>query len=178
MVSFPLSLPPFSLLHPLPLYTLLADYTLTSQTLLKHGLLPSILVTMLKIMASHQEDEDDDDDDLQEDSRESQSPTSLAAQVRTCIVGLSFISLFLKGSLPLSFSTSDSLSFPYSPSPFPPFIFVSSLCPHPHSLPPSILPTLSSLRPSLNSLVSSPDPTLCEERGLVTMGRFLGCAHH
>ena len=37
---------------------------------------------MLKIMASHKEgEEEDDEEDLQEESNQSQSPTTLAAQV-------------------------------------------------------------------------------------------------
>ena len=47
------------------------------QALLKHGLLPSILTTVLTIMATPA-----DDDDLPEDNAaQSQSPISLAAQV-------------------------------------------------------------------------------------------------
>jgi hypothetical protein len=55
-------------------------YFYLSQTLLKQNLLPSILVTMLKVMASHKEGEEEEED-LQEETNQSQSPTTLAAQV-------------------------------------------------------------------------------------------------
>ena len=61
---------------------------LCSQTLLRHGLLPSILTTMLSIMASHKEI-DEEDDLEEEDSNQSQSPTALAAQVlASCLQSL------------------------------------------------------------------------------------------
>ena len=40
---------------------------------------------MLKIMASHKEGEEEEEDDLQEESNQSQSPTTLAAQVHVAL---------------------------------------------------------------------------------------------
>ena len=82
------------------LYGIAMIFLTFGQTLLKQNLLPSILVTMLNIMASHK-DEDEEEEDLQEETNQSQSPTTLAAQV----------------SLSLSLSISPHLTLFFPPPP-------------------------------------------------------------
>lgn len=55
--------------------------TLKKKTLLRHGLLPTIINTMLAIMASPDEDEEEEEGGSDELAAESQSPITLAGQV-------------------------------------------------------------------------------------------------
>lgn len=62
----------------LPIAVPVSD-SLPPQTLLRHGLLPTIISTMLTIMASPEGEEEEEEGD--DSAQESQSPITLAGQV-------------------------------------------------------------------------------------------------